>query len=261
LYSLGVVALVLLASVANVAAQMEVKHAVGARHGFLTIRSQGGVNLGYGELSEYATGDLVTVDMAYHFLDGSLDEELSVFSQRKNFQFVSDHHVQRGRFFKQPTDIMVEASGKVTTRSVDKNGQTKVDTEQMQIPADFATGLVGTLMENIPANAAEFKLSMIVATPKPRAIKLDILRQGQQSFRIAGTSRKADVFRLRPEIGGIAGVIAPIVGLQPADILISVMEGDVPMVVRIQQSLAQGSPVVNIELAGAAFAKTGGSGK
>jgi hypothetical protein len=240
---------------------MEVKHAVGARHGFLTIRSQGGTTIGYGEFSEYATGDLVTVNIAYHFQDGSLDEETSTFTQRKDFQFVSDHHVQRGKFFKQPSDITVEANGKVTTRSVDKNGQEKVDTQQMEIPQDFATGLVGAVMENIPPNPAEFKLSMIVATPKPRAIKLDILRTGEGTLRISGTSRKVSVFRLRPVIGGIAGVIAPVVGLQPADITISVLEGEVPTVVRIQQSLAQGCPVVDIGLAGATFPKTAGSGK
>jgi hypothetical protein len=255
LHMVGVSTLVFISSVAEAGGQVAVKHPVGARHGFLTIRSQGGVSLGYAELSEYAAGDTVTVNMDYHFKDGSVDEERSVFTQGKSFRFVSDHHVQKGRFFKTQSDITVEADGKVTTRSVDKDGKEKVDTEQMEITPDFANGMVGTVMENIAADATEFKLGMIVSTPKPRAIKLDITPDGEQSFRVAGVSRKAKVFRLKPEIGGVAGVIAPLVGKQPKDIFISVLEGEVPVVVRIEQQLTQDTPVLDVEMAGASFAR------
>jgi hypothetical protein len=215
--------------------QLLVKHPVGARRGFLTVRSQGGVSLGYAELSEYAAG------------------ETTVFNQGKTFRFVSDHHIQKGRFFKTPSDITVEADGKVTTRSVDKDGKKKVDTESMEITPDFANGMVGTVIENLAEDAGEFKLGMIVPTPKPRAIKLDVTPDGEASFRVAGTSQKAHVFRLKPEIGGVAGVIAPLVGMQPKDILISVLEGEVPTIVRIEQQLAEGTPVLDIESAGTSF--------
>ena len=154
--------------------QVAVKHGVGALHGFLVIRSEGGVYLGYGELSEYAVGDRVTVHLVYRFRNGSVDDETTEFTQGKTYQFVSDHHIQRGRFFPKPSDITVEAGGKVTLRSTDKDGKTKVDTEQMDIPADFSNGMVGTILQNVPADAAEFKLGMIVPAGKARAIKLDI---------------------------------------------------------------------------------------
>jgi hypothetical protein len=241
--------------------QVEVKHPVGARHGFLTIRSQGGVNLGYAELSEYAAGDTVTVKMVYHFFDGSQDDETTVFTQGKTFRFVSDHHIQKGRFFKAASDVTVEADGKVTTRTIDKDGKEKVDTEQMDIPPNFANGMVGTVMENIEANATPFQLGMIVPTPKPRAIKLDISPEGEQSFRVAGAVRKAKVFRLKLELGGVVGVIAPLVGKQPKDILISVLEGEVPVVVRIEQQLAEDTPLLDVGLAGASFQRASGEKK
>jgi hypothetical protein len=253
LQGIGCGALLAVVAAGHGVAQIAVKHPVGARHGFLTVRTQSGVAMGYAELSEYAVGDVVTVDMAYHFLDGSLDEEVSSFRQGKTFEFLSDHHVQKGKFFKTQSDMLVEANGKATVKSIGKDGKEKVDTAQMQITPDLANGMVGTVMENIPASAGEFKLAMIAPTPKPLAIKLDITPEGEQTFRIAGTSRKAHVFRVRPQIGGVIGVVAAMINKQPADITISVLEGEVPTIVRIQQQLAEGTPMLDIEMAGASF--------
>lgn len=57
----------------------------------------------------------------------------TVFNQRKTFQFVSDHHVQKGRFFPKPSDITGEADEDVTTRSFKMEGKPKVDTEHIDI--------------------------------------------------------------------------------------------------------------------------------
>lgn len=251
----GVAAFCCVALVATAVGQMAVRHGVGALHGFLVIRSEGGVYLGYGELSEYAAGDRVSVHMVYRFRDGSLDDETTVFTQGKTFQFVSDHHIQRGKFFPKPSDITVDANGQVTMQSMEKDGKAKVDTEKMDISPDFSNGMVGTILQNLPADAAEFKLDMIVPAGKARAIKLDISPDGEASFRIVGVARKAKVFRLKPELGGVAGVIAPLIGKQPGDIFISVLEGETPMIVRIDGPLAEGTASVSIELAGATFSR------
>ncbi|MGA8938069.1 MAG: hypothetical protein WB439_02785 [Acidobacteriaceae bacterium] len=251
----GVAALCCFATFAQGQNQVAVKHGVGALHGFLVIRSEGGRYLGYGELSEFATGDRAMVHMVYRFRDGSLDDETTEFTQGKTYQFVNDHHIQRGRFFPKPSDITVEAGGKVTMQSVEKDGKAKVDTDQMDIPADFSNGMVGTILQNVPADAGEFKLGMIVAAGKARAIRLDITPDGEGSFRIAGVARKAKIFCVKPELGGIAGVIAPLIGKQPGNVYIWVLEGETPMIVRIVGPLAEGTASVSIELAGATFAK------
>jgi hypothetical protein len=243
------------------AAQMPVKHQVGAIRGFLTIRAQGsGTRLGYGEFSATAVGDRVTAHMVYHFFNGSLDDDTTVFLQRKNFEFVSDHHIQRGRFFPKPSDITIDANGDITTRTPDKggkdkDGKEKVDTSHIDIPPDLSNGMVGTILQNVASDSGGFKLGMIVYAGKPRAIHLDVTSAGTQTFHIAGVTRKATVFRLKPEIGGAAGVIAPIIGKQPPDILISVLEGDPPVILRIVQQLAQDTPTLDIQLAGTTFPK------
>jgi hypothetical protein len=252
---LGVTTLLLICSLKYVAGQTGVKYKAGALHGFLSIRSEGGVHLGYGELSQIAVGDRVTAHLVYHFLDGSLDDETTVFTQGKTFQFVSDHHIQRGPFFPKPSDITVEANGQVTMRSVDKNGETKVETNTMDIPPDLSNGMVGTILQNIPADAPEFKMGMIVPSGKGRAIKLDVTPDAKQTFRTAGTTRKASVFRVKTEIGGAAGVIAPLVGKKPGDILVWVLEGEPPTLVRIVGPLGEGTATVSLEVAGTSFPK------
>jgi hypothetical protein len=261
LRSAGAVAVCCFATFTQASGQLTVRHSVGALRGFLIIRSQSGLNLGYGEINEYAVGDRVTDHLVYHFRDGSVDDETTVFTQGKTFQFVSDHHVQRGRFFPTQADITVDASGKVTMRTMGKDGKVKEETEQMQVPDALANGMVGTVAQNIPADAGEFKLGMIVPAGKPRAIKLDVSPDGERTFHIAGTAQKARIFRVKPELGGVAGVIAPMIGKQPGDILLWVLEGEVPTIVRIVGPLAEGTATVSIELAGASFPKNSASNK
>jgi len=249
-------ALLLASSFVAANAQMEVKHAVGALHGFLVIRSEGGVDIGSGEIFAFAEGDRVTIKTVYRFRDGSLDEETAIFTQRKTFQLVSDHHIQQGRFFPKPSDITVEGNGQVTLRSIDKDGKAKVETTKMDVSPALSNGVVGTILQNITPARPEFKLDMIVPAGKPRAIKLDVVPVGKQSVRIAGLRRDTTVFRLKTEIGGVAGVIAPIVGKQPPDIFISMIEGEVPVIVRILGPLAEGTAVVDIQLAGATFPRS-----
>jgi hypothetical protein len=63
------------------------------------------------------------------------------------------------------------------------------------------------------------------------------------------------VFRIHPELGGILGVIATLLGLQPKDVMVWVLEGDEPAVVRIVGQLGGYGPVVSSELVGTSFGK------
>ncbi len=63
------------------------------------------------------------------------------------------------------------------------------------------------------------------------------------------------MFRIHPELGGIVGVIAPLIGLQPKDVMVWVLEGDEPAVVRIVGQRGGYGPVVSSELEGASFAQ------
>jgi hypothetical protein len=252
-------ALVTLAASATItkADPIAVHHTQGAIHGFLVLRSQAGATLGYGEFTQLAEGDRVTSHLVYRFRDGSLDDETTIFTQSKTFQLVSDHHVQRGPFFAKPSDITVEANGQITTRTPakdSKDGKESVETQHIDLPADISNGMIGTLLANADPSAPPFKLGMVVPSGgKGRLIHLDISPGEQASFTVAGAARKATIYLMKLDLGGVAGVIAPIVGKQPPDITAWVLEGEAPLFVREIGQLSEDGPIVSIEFTGATF--------
>jgi hypothetical protein len=58
------------------------------------------------------------------------------------------------------------------------------------------------------------------------------------------------------DLGGVAGVIAPVIGKQPKDTMVWVLEGEVPGFVRQVGQLYEGGPVVSIELSGTSFPRS-----
>jgi hypothetical protein len=66
---------------------------------------------------------------------------------------------------------------------------------------------------------------------------------------VAGVPRKTRRFIAHIQIGGVAGVVAPIVGKQPPDTSIWIIEGKAPGFLKSRGSLSEGDPVWQIELA------------
>jgi hypothetical protein len=230
-----------------------VQHAMGEVHAFATIRSQDGAVIGSGEIWQFVDGDRITAHIVYHFHDGSLDDETAVFTQNKTIRLLSDRHIQRGPFFAKPSDLEVDANGQVTSRSITRDGRTKV--EHLDVPPDLSNGIVGALLLNVHPDAPAFTVGLVVPSLGGRLIKLDIAPEGQSTFSVAGIAQKATIFRIKLELGGLVGVVAPIVGKQPSDIFVWVLEGDAPLLVREVGQLAEDSPIVSVELAGATFPK------
>jgi hypothetical protein len=73
-------------------------------HGFLALRTLDGKRLADGEMTQVAEGGRVTSRLIFHFKDGSVYDDTTIFSQRGAFRLLSDHLVQRGPSFKQPMD-------------------------------------------------------------------------------------------------------------------------------------------------------------
>jgi hypothetical protein len=250
------VALALFAASAVIATAdpIAVHHTQGAVHGFLVLRSQAGATLGYGEFTQLADGDRVTAHLVYRFRDGSLDDETTIFTQRGTFQLVSDHHIQRGPFFAKPSDILVEASGQVTTRTPGKDGKENVETQHIDLPPDVSNGMIGTLLANLKPDTPPFKLGLVIPTGgKARLIHLNITPGEQASFTVAGAVRKAHIYVMKLDLGGVAGVVAPIIGKQPSDIVAWILEGENPLFVREIGQLAEDGPIASIEFAGGIF--------
>jgi hypothetical protein len=137
----------------------------------------------------------------------------------------------------------------------DKNGNMHVESHHIDLPDDLANGFVGTLLLNVPQNTTPFRVGMLAPVGGGRLVRLLISREGEQPFRTTGQALKATEFRIHPELGGIVGVIASLIGLQPKDVMVWILEGEEPAVVRIVGQLGGYGPVVTSELEGTSFGK------
>ncbi|MHB8655950.1 MAG: hypothetical protein ACYDA9_18965 [Terriglobia bacterium] len=220
----------------------------GLTHGFLALRTLAGSTIAYGDMFEVAHGGRVTLQLVFHFRDGSLHEETAVFSQHGSFRLLSDHLVQKGRAFPSPMDVSINCStGQVTVHYSD-DGKAKTETDHLELPPDLANGMVLTLLKNLRSNAVGTKVSFVAATPKPRLVKLAISSQGEEPFSFAGSSRKATHYVVKVEIGGISGALAPLLGKQPPDTHVWVLGGEAPAFVKSEGPLYMGGPIWRIEL-------------
>lgn len=230
------------------AEQIAVRHREGTAHGFLVLRSEAGKPLAAGDLVQTVKGDQVVSHLIFHFKDGSVDDDTTVFSQRHYFRLISDHHVQKGPMFPHPMDVLIDVpKGQVTVHFKD-GGKDKVETNHLDLPPDLANGLTLLLLKNLRPGAQETKVSYLAATPKPRLVKLSIQPQGEEMFRTAGDRHKATRYDIKTEIGGVAGVVAPVIGKQPKDIYVWIIGGKAPAFVRMEGQLYQGGPIWLIEL-------------
>lgn len=226
-----------------------VRQPEGVVHGFLLLRSLDGAILAEGELNQTSAGNRVTSRLTFHFKDGSLHEETAVYSQQPRFKVITTHLVQKGPSFPKPMDFVVDASrGTATVRYQDDDGKPKVESERLKFQPDLANGLMMTVVKNLDPKVKETTVSMVAATPKPRLVKVVISPEGEDSFIVAGNTHKATRYVLKPELGGITGFIAPIIGKQPPDALIWILRGDAPAFLKSESTFYVGGPVWRIEL-------------
>lgn len=221
-----------------------VRHPQGSAHGFLVLKTMEGDPIAIGDATQIIQGDRVTSRLIFHFRDGSVDDEITVFSQRRVFRLISDHHIQRGPSFPKPIDVFIDAvTGNITSRTEDgKTTQIHLD-----LPSDVSNGLPPNLLLNFLPSTPETRLSFVAPTTKPRLISVSVKPAGKVPFQIGGKTRQAVDYVLHVELGGLAGVIAPLIGKQPHDYHIWILEGAAPAFIREEGQLYEEGPIWRIE--------------
>jgi hypothetical protein len=245
--TIAVVALVIVAMLwSNIssAEPVAVRHPQGLLHGFLSLKSAEGKLLASGDLIQDMRGELVTTRVIFHFKDGSLHDEKVVFSQNCSFKLINYKLVQKGPSFDQPLEMTIDGPrNHVIVRYKDDDGEAKIDDVRMNLPPDLANGLLITFLTNIHHNNLPSSLSFVAATPKPRLVKLVPSYAGTDRFSVAGSARNAAHYIVKVDIGGLAGAVAPLVGKQPLDSHVWILEGAAPVFLRAQTQLFTGGPL------------------
>ncbi|HEY3975505.1 MAG TPA: hypothetical protein VGM18_21075 [Candidatus Sulfotelmatobacter sp.] len=238
------------------ASPVAVHYKEGLLHGFLVLSTLDGTPIAQGDLLQVPNGNQITSRLIYHFKDGSRQEETAIFSQRGDFRLISYHLLQKGPAFHNATEVSIAtATGQVSVQYTDDDGKEKTINERVKLPPDLANGLVVTLLKNLGDNPPPHEVSMLVATPKPRLVKLKISGAGKDPFWLAGASREALHYTIKVDIGGIAGLVAPWLGKQPPDSHIWILGGESPTFVKSETLSYMSGPMWRTELVAPVWSK------
>lgn len=187
--SIGFFLLVAVLLQANLYAEpVPVRHPQGSAHGFVALKTLEGQRIAVGDVTQIVRGDRVTSRVIFHFRDGSIDEDTTVFTQRGIFRLISDHRIQRGPSFPKTSDVFINAlTGEITSHT--KDG--KIRHDHLDLPPDVSNGLPPNLLMNLLPATPETKLPFVAPAEKPRLIHVSIKPAGEVPFTVGGTKRKA----------------------------------------------------------------------
>ena len=76
-----------------------VRYEQGSSHGFLALKTLDGATIATGEATQVVSRGKVTSRLIFRFKDGSVDDDVTVFTQNKVFRLLTDHHIQHGPSF------------------------------------------------------------------------------------------------------------------------------------------------------------------
>lgn len=225
-----------------------VRHPEGLVHGFLVLQTLAGSTLASGDLIQGVSGDRVTSRLLFNFRNGSIHDETTVFTQRKEFRLVTYELVQKGAEFPRQLHVTVDGgSGKTTVHYTD-DGEDKVETATLKETAGLANGLLPILLKNVRPGTAKTTLGFLAVTPKPRIVNLEITAASDEMFNVAGSRRKATHYVVHVDIKGLAGVLAPLLGKDPPDSHIWILQGQAPAFLKSESPLFPDGPLWRIEL-------------
>lgn len=241
--------LFLLLALATAAEPVRVHHMQGELHAFLLVHDEAGKLIGTADEVNMAVGRVWRSRLTIRLLDGSVDEDTATYTQASTLHLLTDRHVQHGPSFPKPVDVSINvASGTVVFRDL-AGGTAAVTSEHMDLPADLGNGIMPMVLQNLPRGAGEVKVHYLVNAPKPRLVAFAMHPDGSSEYHVGGVARQAAQLRLHVDIGGIEGMLAPLVGKQPPDMAAWLSQGDAPTLLRLRVFLYLGGPMLNLELA------------
>jgi hypothetical protein len=232
------------------AAPVPVRFAEGSLHGFLMLSTPEEVLIASGDLLQVGRDGEVKSRLVFRFKDGSVFDERVVFTQRNVITMQSYRLVQRGPAFPEDIEISLErASGKYLVNTRDrKDGREKMLDGKLELPPDVYNGMVPVVLKNLSRGAREI-IHMVVFTPAPKLIKLELVPAGENKILVGGTEKTATHYVLKPMLGIWLKFFASLLGRMPPDNHVWIATDDVPAFVKFEGPIYMNGPVWRIELA------------
>jgi hypothetical protein len=243
-----VVAVLALLPAAAIAAPVAARRRQEPMHQLLVVKSADGKVIANGEEICTADGNRIRSDLVFRFLDGSLDEQITIFTQDQVFRLINDRHVQKGPSFPTSLDFTVDVPSSTVTWHQQKSGRDKVYSEHVALPDDVANGLIPLLAENVAPGSAGLQVSWIAVALRPILVTITV--QPDPSPAPASAPSHAQRLLLHPELHGLAWLVAPLLDKQPADLHFSVSDDPQPSFLRVVGPFYQGGPVWTVENVG-----------
>ncbi|HTF14202.1 MAG TPA: hypothetical protein VK643_06000 [Burkholderiales bacterium] len=231
------------------AAQVPVRFAEGVTHGFLQLRNTDNVLIASGDLLQVARGGEVECRMVFRFPDGSVWDEIVVFTQERVFTMQTYSLVQTGPVFPEDTEISLErASGKYRVKTTArKDGREEVLEGTLELPPDTYNGIVLTVAKNF-LKGAGVTIHVVAFTPAPRLIQLELVPAGEHKILVGELAKSAIHYVLKPRLGTWLKLFATLLGRVPPDLHAWIATDLVPTFVRFEGYLYTGGPVWRIEM-------------
>lgn len=223
---------------------IRMRHPQGWAHGFVDVTTQEGKRIGVGDLLQRVDKRQISSRLVLHFFDGSVDDETTIYTQDRDLRLVSDHHVQHGPSFPKSTDVLIDALH-ARVRTQDASG--KVTEAHFDMPADTYNGLASTALMNLPAGAQQSVIAIVIPGEKPRLAHLKSTLAGQKTFTLGGVKREASEWIVHVDLGGVAKIVAPIIGKEPPDYHVLIAGGDDPVFIREEGPLFEGGPIWRVQ--------------
>jgi|RhiMetdeSRZDD1v2_1073273.scaffolds.fasta_scaffold113547_2 hypothetical protein len=224
-----------------------VRYVEGVTRGLLALRAPSGEVLADGDLLQIARPEGVDSRLLLRFRDGSLYDETAVFTQQKVFTLQSYHLVQRGPTFPEEIEVtLTRERGAYQVRSRKHGAEPETVSGEVELPPDTYNGMMTTLLKNL-AKGAVGTVHMLVFTPKPMLVQLEVVPVGEDTI-IAGERRlQATHYVMTPKLGVVRGAAAALLGKTPPPYHCWVVTTGAPAFVALDGPLYTGGPIWRVE--------------
>jgi hypothetical protein len=195
-------ALPLLLAVAT-AEPVAVRHPPGDLHGFPSMSDTSGKVIADGELTQVRAGDRLSVRARWVFADGRRAEERDEFRvgsglSQDLYSWVETRGGKELRRFE--VDFTTGSASSVTRGdgADPERHEEKLDLPRGRAFAGYGAALA--VSQLALGAGAKAELTAVGFTPKPRAVTIEVKREGEEQVRVAGRPVRCDRFTIHPKI-------------------------------------------------------------